>query len=236
MRRATSLAFVALTLVLVPAPAGAGTTRPPLGLAVTPARVALAGTGKASVRITNPGRRRGRGRRRPGRVLPRPAWATSRRCSSRPPGCDTLAHRPAGAFRPAGRRYDMAHRRVAPAASRRARRPRRADPPHDAAVALGRCGGPDAHRRRGRRPRAGPHRPVARDPRVARPARRTRADARARPGQPRQRDGDDRRRPRAALSSCARAPARRSAPKRASCVPGRTAWCSSATGAGSRAG
>jgi hypothetical protein len=56
MSRATSLAVVALTLVLVPAPAGAGTTRPPLGLTVTPARVALAGTGKASVRITNPGR------------------------------------------------------------------------------------------------------------------------------------------------------------------------------------
>ena len=56
MRRAAALAFVALTLVLVPAPAGAGTTRPPLGLAVTPARVALAGTGKASVRVTNPGR------------------------------------------------------------------------------------------------------------------------------------------------------------------------------------
>ena len=56
MRRAASLAFVALTLVLVPAPAGAGTTRPPLGLAVTPARVALAGTGKASIRVTNPGR------------------------------------------------------------------------------------------------------------------------------------------------------------------------------------
>ena len=55
MSRATALAFVALMLVLVPAPAGAGTTRPPLGLAVTPARVALAGTGKASVRITNPG-------------------------------------------------------------------------------------------------------------------------------------------------------------------------------------
>ena len=54
MRRAT-LTFVALMFVLVPAPAGAGTTRPPLGLAVTPARVALAGTGKASVRITNPG-------------------------------------------------------------------------------------------------------------------------------------------------------------------------------------
>ena len=55
MSRATSLAVVTLMLVLVPAPAGAGTTRPPLGLAVTPARVALAGTGKASVRITNPG-------------------------------------------------------------------------------------------------------------------------------------------------------------------------------------
>lgn len=56
MSRATSLAVVTLMLVLVPAPAGAGTTRPPLGLTATPARVALAGTGKASVRITNPGR------------------------------------------------------------------------------------------------------------------------------------------------------------------------------------
>ena len=55
MRRATSLAVVALTFVLVPASAGTSTTRPPLGLAVTPARVALAGTGKASIRITNPG-------------------------------------------------------------------------------------------------------------------------------------------------------------------------------------
>ena len=56
MSRATSLAVVTLMLVLVPAPAGAGTTRPPLGLTATPARVGLAGTGKASVRITNPGR------------------------------------------------------------------------------------------------------------------------------------------------------------------------------------
>jgi hypothetical protein len=55
MRCATSLAVVALTFVLAPASAGAGTTRPPLGLAVTPARVALAGTGNAGVRITNPG-------------------------------------------------------------------------------------------------------------------------------------------------------------------------------------
>ncbi len=53
MRRATGLTLVAL--VLVPASAGTSTTRPPLGLAVTPARVALAGTGHASVRVTNPG-------------------------------------------------------------------------------------------------------------------------------------------------------------------------------------
>lgn len=53
MRRAASLVLAAL--VLVPAPAGAGTTRPPLGLTATPARVALAGTGQASVRVTNPG-------------------------------------------------------------------------------------------------------------------------------------------------------------------------------------
>jgi hypothetical protein len=57
MRRAAVLALTALLLVLVPAPAGAGTTRPPLGLTVTPARVALAGSGTASIRITNPGLR-----------------------------------------------------------------------------------------------------------------------------------------------------------------------------------
>jgi len=56
MSRATSLAIVALTFVLVPASAGAGTTRPPLGLTATPARVALSDAEKASVRITNPGR------------------------------------------------------------------------------------------------------------------------------------------------------------------------------------
>ena len=54
MRRATGLALVAL--VLVPAQAGASTTRPPLGLTVTPARLALAGTARAGVRVTNPGR------------------------------------------------------------------------------------------------------------------------------------------------------------------------------------
>ena len=53
MRRATGLALVAL--VLVPASAGAGTTRPPLGLTATPARVALQGTSQAAVRVANPG-------------------------------------------------------------------------------------------------------------------------------------------------------------------------------------
>jgi hypothetical protein len=55
MRRATALALAALVPVLVPASAGAGTTRPPLGLTVTPARVALTGAGQASMRVTNPG-------------------------------------------------------------------------------------------------------------------------------------------------------------------------------------
>ena len=45
-----------VALVLVPASAGAGTTRPSLGLTANPARVALAGTAKASVRVTNSGR------------------------------------------------------------------------------------------------------------------------------------------------------------------------------------
>jgi hypothetical protein len=56
MRRAAGLALIALALVLVPAPAGAGTTRPPLGLSVAPAHLALPGTGQAELRVTNPGR------------------------------------------------------------------------------------------------------------------------------------------------------------------------------------
>jgi hypothetical protein len=59
MRRAAALLLAAL--VLVPAQAGAGTgtrtTRPPVGLTVTPARVALAGTSHAGIRVANPGQR-----------------------------------------------------------------------------------------------------------------------------------------------------------------------------------
>ena len=57
MRLATRLALVALVLVLVlvPAHAGAGTTRPLLGLTATPARVALLGSGRAALHVTNPG-------------------------------------------------------------------------------------------------------------------------------------------------------------------------------------
>jgi hypothetical protein len=52
----TRVALLALvTLVLVPASAGAGTTRPPLGLTANPAHVALSGSGRAAVRVTNPG-------------------------------------------------------------------------------------------------------------------------------------------------------------------------------------
>ena len=52
----TRTAWLALAmLVLVPASAGAGTTRPPLALTATPARVALVGSGSTTVRVTNPG-------------------------------------------------------------------------------------------------------------------------------------------------------------------------------------
>jgi hypothetical protein len=53
MRRlaGTALAFA----VLVPASAGAGTAAPPLAISATPARVTLAGSGEATVRVTNPG-------------------------------------------------------------------------------------------------------------------------------------------------------------------------------------
>lgn len=54
MRRAAGLSLLAL--VLVPATAGAGTAGPPLGLTASPARVALAGAGHATVRVANPGR------------------------------------------------------------------------------------------------------------------------------------------------------------------------------------
>lgn len=52
MRRAAALLTA---IVLVPASAGAGTTRPPAGLTATPSRIALAGTDRATVRVTNPG-------------------------------------------------------------------------------------------------------------------------------------------------------------------------------------
>lgn len=55
MRHATGIALAA-ALVLVPAPAGAGTTRPLVALTATPARVALPGAGRATVRVANPGR------------------------------------------------------------------------------------------------------------------------------------------------------------------------------------
>ena len=56
MRHAPGLALAALVLVLAPASAGASTTRLPLGLTVTPARVALTGMGQVRLLITNPGR------------------------------------------------------------------------------------------------------------------------------------------------------------------------------------
>lgn len=55
MRPLVGLATAAITLVLVPAHAGAGTTRPPLALTATPARVALVGSSRAALRVTNPG-------------------------------------------------------------------------------------------------------------------------------------------------------------------------------------
>ena len=53
MTRTASLALA--MLVLVPASAGAGTTRPPLALTATPARLALVGSGSTTIRVTNPG-------------------------------------------------------------------------------------------------------------------------------------------------------------------------------------
>ena len=53
MRRLAALSTAAF--VLVPASAGASTTRPPLGLTATPVHVALAGSSRAAVRVSNPG-------------------------------------------------------------------------------------------------------------------------------------------------------------------------------------
>jgi hypothetical protein len=54
MIRAAALVLAAV--VLVPAPAGAGTARPRLALTANPAHVSLAGPGRATVRVANPGR------------------------------------------------------------------------------------------------------------------------------------------------------------------------------------
>ena len=48
--------FALVVLVLVPASAGAGTARPSGGLTATPARVFLAGSAGAAIRVRNPGR------------------------------------------------------------------------------------------------------------------------------------------------------------------------------------
>ena len=57
MSRATVLLAVSLASVaLAPASAGSGATRPPLALTATPAHVSLVGSGRASLRVTNPGR------------------------------------------------------------------------------------------------------------------------------------------------------------------------------------
>ncbi len=54
--RAAAGAVLVAAIVLASAPADASTTRPLLGLTATPARVELAGSGLALVRIANPGR------------------------------------------------------------------------------------------------------------------------------------------------------------------------------------
>jgi hypothetical protein len=54
MRRMAGVALAAV--VLVPASAGAGTSPQPLALTATPARVALAGSGQATIRVANPGK------------------------------------------------------------------------------------------------------------------------------------------------------------------------------------
>jgi len=53
MRRAAGLLLAAL--MLVPASAGAGAARPPLALTATPAKVSIAGSGRAIIRVANPG-------------------------------------------------------------------------------------------------------------------------------------------------------------------------------------
>ena len=55
MRR--TAAVVVAVLVLAPASTGASTARPALAFTATPARVELAGSGQATVRVTNRGRR-----------------------------------------------------------------------------------------------------------------------------------------------------------------------------------
>lgn len=61
MKGGTAISLAVLALVLVPAPAGAGTSSgtavPELALTATPARLAFAGSGTATVRVANTGPR-----------------------------------------------------------------------------------------------------------------------------------------------------------------------------------
>ena len=187
MIRTALLALVAL--VLVPASAGAGTTRPPVGLTATPARISLAGSAGAAIRVTNPGGRRSRSTPRgPGsastfaadRASPR-AGAAGRPRRGSPSG------RRASCLRPARARPSRSPRA---ARARRAGRPRRARAADHPTVRPRRARGPDAARRRRGRPSAGPGRtePETRWPAGAPGGRRTapRAVGRER----RQRDRD----------------------------------------------
>lgn len=55
MKRAAGLVLVVLVLVPASAGAGAGTPRPPVALTATPAHISIAGSGRATLRVTNPG-------------------------------------------------------------------------------------------------------------------------------------------------------------------------------------
>jgi hypothetical protein len=85
-----------VALVLVPASAGASTTRPPVALTASPAHVALTGSGRSTVRVTN------RGSSRVVVDVGRAGFALDLRGSPKIAGRDVIARSAAGwlRFRP----------------------------------------------------------------------------------------------------------------------------------------
>ena len=174
---APGAAIAALALVAAGAPDGIGRERPLASLSASPTRIALSGSSRASVTLTNYGATRAQVSVRSWQLHPRPARPTcdrAARCAERPVVADLS---PVGAVDRAGRESG-APGRGARSRTRAARRPPRAPPARHATEPRRRSRRPDAARRARRGARAGEGRSTRRRARSARPSKRSRSPPR----------------------------------------------------------